>query len=56
MILSKSEAAPRREAADVEAEGGVGVRDVESVPMLMDVERNERESDELDERRTPLGG
>lgn len=55
MVLSKQEAAPRREYEDVEADGGVGVRDTESVPMLMDVDRDE-ERDGLDARRLPLGG
>lgn len=54
MVLLKDSGSPQRsEGADVEA--GVGVRDTESVPMLMymDGDADERE---LDLRRTPLGG
>lgn len=53
MVLLKDEGQPaRREGPDVEA--GVGVRDTESVPMLMYVD--DEDERELDLRRTRLGG
>lgn len=52
MVLLKDETPPaRREGPDVEA--GVGVRDTESVPMLMYMDDEDRE---LELRRTRLGG